>query len=117
MDTNVKVMVVGDVHGQYFDLLNILKRWRPDRNLLFLGDYVGEAIQSSANQPDRFTRSPRQLLKWPVRRRCYRTITCHMQQFQNAVTRYFLFDLVPRCCLSVLPCCLSACRSVCLSVA
>lgn len=38
----MKVMVVGDVHGQYFDLLNILKRWRPDRNLLFLGDYVGE---------------------------------------------------------------------------
>ncbi|CAN0043368.1 unnamed protein product [Ectocarpus sp. 6 AP-2014] len=34
------VMVVGDVHGQYFDLLNILKRWRPDHNLLFLGDYV-----------------------------------------------------------------------------
>lgn len=37
-----QVMVVGDVHGQYFDLLNILKRWRPDHNLLFLGDYVGE---------------------------------------------------------------------------
>lgn len=47
-----KVMVVGDVHGQYFDLLNILKRWRPDRNLLFLGDYVGEfwANQIKPNQ-------------------------------------------------------------------
>jgi serine/threonine-protein phosphatase 2B catalytic subunit len=33
-------MVVGDIHGQYFDLLNILKKWRPDHNLLFLGDYV-----------------------------------------------------------------------------
>lgn len=36
-------MVVGDVHGQYFDLLNILKKWRPDHSLLFLGDYVGES--------------------------------------------------------------------------
>ena len=34
--------MVGDIHGQYFDLLNILKKWRPDTRLLFLGDYVGE---------------------------------------------------------------------------
>eukprot|EP00752_Nemacystus_decipiens_P014748 g13131.t1 len=40
VELEAPVMVVGDVHGQYFDLLNILKRWRPDRNLLFLGDYV-----------------------------------------------------------------------------
>eukprot|EP00903_Cladosiphon_okamuranus_P010281 g9733.t1 len=40
VELDAPVMVVGDVHGQYFDLLNILKRWRPDRNLLFLGDYV-----------------------------------------------------------------------------
>jgi len=42
-----QVMVVGDVHGQYFDLLNILKRWRPDHNLLFLGDYVGQSRSRS----------------------------------------------------------------------
>ncbi|CAN0171656.1 unnamed protein product [Scytosiphon promiscuus] len=40
VELDAPVMVVGDVHGQYFDLLNILKRWRPDHNLLFLGDYV-----------------------------------------------------------------------------
>ncbi|CAM9781535.1 unnamed protein product [Pylaiella littoralis] len=40
VELEAPVMVVGDVHGQYFDLLNILKRWRPDHNLLFLGDYV-----------------------------------------------------------------------------
>lgn len=40
----LQVMVVGDVHGQYFDLLNILKKWRPDHNLLFLGDYVGKFL-------------------------------------------------------------------------
>jgi serine/threonine-protein phosphatase 2B catalytic subunit len=35
------VMVVGDVHGQYFDLLNILDQWQQaDSNILFLGDYV-----------------------------------------------------------------------------
>ncbi|CAM9355400.1 unnamed protein product [Chrysoparadoxa australica] len=40
VELKAPVMIVGDVHGQYFDLLNILKKWRPDHNLLFLGDYV-----------------------------------------------------------------------------
>lgn len=39
-----QVLVVGDVHGQYFDLLKILQMWRPDTRLLFLGDYVGEGV-------------------------------------------------------------------------
>lgn len=53
MPVHAKVMVVGDVHGQYFDLLNILKRWRPDRNLLFLGDYVGGFVgQSNQIKPN-----------------------------------------------------------------
>lgn len=43
---------MGDVHGQYFDLLNILKKWRPDHSLLFLGDYVGE---SNIGKMTRFT--------------------------------------------------------------
>lgn len=46
MTALLQVMVVGDVHGQYFDLLNILKKWRPDHNLLFLGDYVGETCDT-----------------------------------------------------------------------
>lgn len=40
----LQVLVVGDVHGQYFDLLKILQMWRPDTRLLFLGDYVGEDV-------------------------------------------------------------------------
>ncbi|CAM9189634.1 unnamed protein product, partial [Laminaria digitata] len=47
VELDAPVMVVGDVHGQYFDLLNILKKWRPDHNLLFLGDYVADRGQFS----------------------------------------------------------------------
>ncbi|KAG5187601.1 Metallo-dependent phosphatase-like protein [Tribonema minus] len=40
VELDAPVMVVGDIHGQYFDLLSILRKWRPDHALLFLGDYV-----------------------------------------------------------------------------
>ncbi len=41
LEIEAPVMVVGDVHGQYFDLLNILSQWQPAKQtLLFLGDYV-----------------------------------------------------------------------------
>ncbi len=41
LEIEAPVMVVGDVHGQYFDLLNILSQWQPSKQaLLFLGDYV-----------------------------------------------------------------------------
>ncbi len=41
LEIHAPVMVVGDVHGQYFDLLNILSQWQPAKQaLLFLGDYV-----------------------------------------------------------------------------
>ncbi len=41
LEIETPVMVVGDVHGQYFDLLNILSQWQPGKQaLLFLGDYV-----------------------------------------------------------------------------
>lgn len=40
------ICVVGDIHGQYFDLLNLLNKNRPDSdlNFLFMGDYVDRGI-------------------------------------------------------------------------
>ena len=44
MRVNGRVSVIGDVHGQFYDLYGILKKLHkpesPNDNLLFLGDYV-----------------------------------------------------------------------------
>jgi len=40
------LVVVGDTHGQYYDLLTLLDRNRDpsDTNYLFLGDYVDRGV-------------------------------------------------------------------------
>ena len=42
------VTVVGDIHGQFFDMLEIFKigGYCPDTNYLFLGEYFRRAIRS-----------------------------------------------------------------------
>jgi len=40
-------VVVGDIHGQYFDLVNVLSKKNPAKyHYMFLGDYVDRGIYS-----------------------------------------------------------------------
>lgn len=42
LELRAPVTIVGDIHGQYTDLLRIFDKtgYPPDTNFLFLGDYV-----------------------------------------------------------------------------
>lgn len=48
LELSPPVKVVGDVHGQYADLIRMFEMcgWPPDSNYLFLGDYVDRGKQS-----------------------------------------------------------------------
>lgn len=45
LDLSGEIVVVGDIHGQFFDLLNIL-RVAPSEKYLFLGDFVDRGANS-----------------------------------------------------------------------
>lgn len=47
MKVSEPVVVVGDVHGQYYDLVSLLDKNKDpaDTNFLFLGDYVDRGVQ------------------------------------------------------------------------
>ena len=58
-------LVIGDVHGQFYDVFTYIKQFTVDRHFIFLGDYVDRGYQSietilllvalKVKYPDNFT--------------------------------------------------------------